>query len=246
MPLLAQQHTVIAADLPGSGDSTPQPGAYDKKSLAETLYGAMVSLGYTQIAVAGHDIGGVVAYAYAALHPEGVTRLSIMDVPFPSPDIYTFPALTSEGAGSFWYVGFLNVPQLPEQLITGHERDFIQYFVLHLAAHPEVFPPQELAIITKQFARPGRKHAAFEYYRALHQDVIDFQAWSQTKLSLPVLAVGGERSFGASEVTLVQAYAENVAGVVVPDSGHWVAEEQPVFLAQALNKFFADHAQSTR
>ena len=240
MPQLAGNYTVIAADLPGSGDSDAPACCYDKKTMANEFYIALQRLGYPKISIVGHDIGGMVAYAYAAQHPEAVDRLAIMDVPLPSPTFFALPALTPDGDTSYWHFGFLNVERLPEQLITDRERVFVNYFIRHLAADPTAFPKRNISIYAKYLALPGRKHGSFGWYRAFRQDIQDNAQLSKNKLTIPVLGVGGDHTAGAMEAEGLTPFFENVTPAVIANSGHWIPEEQPDALISVIRSFFPD------
>ena len=238
MPQLADRYTVIAADLPGSGDSDAPGCCYDKKTMANEFYVALQRLGYRTVSIVGHDIGGMVAYAYAAQHPAAVDRLAIMDVPLPTPAFYVLPALNADGDTSFWHFGFLNVERLPEQLIGGRERIFVNYFVRHLAAEPVAFPRKNISIYARYLALPGHKHGAFGYYRAFRQDVLDNEQLGKTKLSIPALAIGGDHTAGAMEADYLTPFFDNITSSVILNSGHWIPEEQPDELIRAIEAFF--------
>jgi pimeloyl-ACP methyl ester carboxylesterase len=242
MPELAKHFTVYAVDMKGSGGSDKvfgkAPGeGYDKKTLAKELAGLMSALGHKKVHVVGHDIGGMVAYAWAATMPATVDRVAIMDVPLIGTPI--FDQIRQDPRA--WHFSFQAVPELPEELIAGQERLYATHFIKSLLANQAAFTERDFDDIGKNLAQPGTLRGAFEYYRAFPQDAKDNAELLKAPLAMPVLAVnGGVMSGGAPfEQQMLQPHATNVTAAVIPDSGHWITEENPAELAKALIAFFA-------
>ena len=234
MPALAERYTVIAPDLPGLGDSEVPAGGFDKATTAERIRALVEELGYSEIHLVGHDIGLMVAYAYAAAHPDEVLKLALIEAPIPDPSIYTFPAITESGFGA-WNFGFFSFPEMPETIIKGQEGYFLEQFVRALTVNQAGFTDADFAEYARTYAQPGKLKASFEYFRAFPEDVAQNKNYAQTLLPMPVLALGAEGSLGGLVPQQAETYASDVQGEVLEDSGHWVPEEIPaVFSARLL------------
>ena len=235
MPALSAEFQVIAPDLRGLGDSSRPPDGYDKRSMAEDIWRLLSgSLEIERCCVVGHDWGGPVAFALATAHPEAVRRLAILDVVIPG-DGGDF----SQG-GRRWHHAFHMTSDLPEALVSGRERVYLAWFYRNFAWRPDAIGEAEIEEYLRTYRQPGALRAGFALYRALPQDSADnAAAIARGKLAMPVLAVGGGRSFGRGEEVeqSLRRVAENVTGVVVPDCGHWIPEEQPELLLDALLPF---------
>ena len=238
IPGLAAQHSVIAPDLRGLGE-TPRPAAgYAKTRVAEDVWELMHEvLGHDTFAVVGHDWGGPVAYALAAAHRDAVSHLAILDVMIPGDGTDLFS--TSQGR---WHHGFHRTPELPEALIAGRERIYISWFLKNFTAHPEAIPEAAIDEYARRYAEPGALAAGLAYYRAIPDDIADNErSIAAGKLAMPVLALGGGESFGRRELTLesMRRVADDVQGGVVEGSGHFIPEEKPDELVAALLEFLA-------
>ena len=223
MPALSKNYTVIAPDLRGLGDSSKPLTGYDGKTVAEDIHQLVTKLGFKTIFLVGHDIGGQIAYPYAAAHPSEVKRLVIMDAPTPG----FFPPKTPR----FWWVLFHQTPDLPEALVQGKEMTYLSWFYHNLAYNPAAITQDDINEFVSHYSAPGGMRAGFEYYRAFPQDAIENQNYSKTKLTMPVLAVYGSYypALGGN-VTNTALYAmktlaQNVRGIEIPNSGHWGPEE---------------------
>jgi pimeloyl-ACP methyl ester carboxylesterase len=239
LPALAEHYTVIAPDLPGAGQSDASPTGFDKKTLAEDIHGLLVQTGHDKgIRLVGHDIGTMVAYSYAVAHPQDVAKLVLSEAPIPDPSIYTFPSLTANGAGA-WHFGFFALTNgLPEQLIAGRETLWVDKFTDDLEVVKGSVTPNDIAVFSRYLRDPAHLEANFAWFRTLPQDMVNDAVYQKTKLAMPVLAIGAKASLGDFVPNQVKAYASNVTGVVVPDSGHWMYEEQPAELSRILLNFF--------
>lgn len=234
MPALAQRYTVIAPDLRGLGDSSKPEGGYDKRTVAEDIYQLVNSLGFQQINLVGHDIGGMVAYAYAAAHPEDVQRLVLMEVNLPG---FGLEQAMDVSRGGYWHFGFHMARDFPEMLTEGKERFYILAWMKRITYNQEAFTEADVDEYVRTYAAPGGMSAGFEHYRTLLKDGEQNREYAKSKLQMPVLAMGGESSVGDSLLKGVQAVAENVRGVVVEQCGHYIAEERPEYFIQQLLSF---------
>jgi pimeloyl-ACP methyl ester carboxylesterase len=232
IPVLAGRFTVIAPDLPGIGDSEIPADGLDMKSAAIRIHALVRSLGIQKAEVVGHDIGLMVAYAYAAQFPTEVTKLVVMDAFLPGVGgweaVYNNP--------SMWHFRF-NGPT-PEALVQGRERTYFEYFWNEFAADKtHSIPEADRKAYTAAYARPGRMHAGWAYFVSFQQAAKDFAQLSQTKLTMPVLTIGGEKSLGEALGQQTKLVATDVTVVVLKDTGHWVLEERPKETTEALQKF---------
>jgi pimeloyl-ACP methyl ester carboxylesterase len=232
IPILAQRFTVIAPDLPGIGDSSIPATGLDMKSAAITLHRFARALGVQKTSVVGHDIGLMVAYAYAAQFPAEVEKLVVMDAFLPGVGewkaVYDNPG--------FWHFRF-NGPT-PEALVKGRERTFFDHFWDDFAADKmHSIPEEDRKAYTEAYSRPGRMRAGWAYFVSFPQAAQDFTQFSQTKLTMPVLAIGGEKALGEILGQQMKLVANNVNIIILKNTGHWVMEERPQEILAALEKF---------
>src|SRR5437763_16474222 len=232
IPALAKRFTVIAPDLPGIGDSAIPADGLDMKSAAIRIHDLAKSLGVQKAEVVGHDIGLMVAYAYAAQFASEVTKLVLMDAFLPGVEgweaVYNNPDI--------WHFRF-NGPT-PEALVQGRERTYFDYFWNDFAADKtHSIPEADRKAYTAAYARPGRMHAGWAYFVSFQQAAKDFAQPSQTKLHMPVLTIGGEKSLGEALGQQTKLVATDVTVVVLKDTGHWVLEERPKETTEALQEF---------
>jgi pimeloyl-ACP methyl ester carboxylesterase len=229
---LAARFTVIAPDLPGIGESGIPGDGLDMTHAARRMRALVSGLGVTKAAVVGHDIGLMVAYAYAAQFPEDVDRLVLMDAFLPGVEgwepIYNNPAI--------WHFRF-NGPT-PEALVSGRERKYFEHFWNDFAADKRhSIPEVERQAYTAAYARPGRMRAGWAYFVSFQQAANDFAQFSRTKLTMPVLSIGGEKANGAALAQQVKLVATNATSVILPNTGHWLMEENPSGATDALTRF---------
>ena len=232
MPVLAERFTVIAPDLPGIGDSDIPPDGLNMKSAAIRIHDLAKSLGVQKAEVVGHDIGLMVAYAYATQFPAEVTRLVLMDAFLPGVPgweaIYNNPGI--------WHFRF-NGPT-PEALVQGRERTYFDYFWNDFAADKNhSIPEADRKAYVAAYSRPGRMHAGWEYFVSFLQAAKDFSQLSQTKLTMPVLTIGGDKSLGDALGQQGKLVATDATVVVLKDTGHWILEERRTETTEALLKF---------
>jgi len=219
---LARDHTVVVPDLRGMGLSSKPAGGFDKKTQASDIAGVMDALKIGKADVVAHDIGNMVAYALAASRRDRVTKLVLIDAPVPGvgpwEEILKNPLL--------WHFRF-GGPDM-ERLVAGRERIYLDRFWNEFSAHPDRFDEASREHYAKLYAQPGAMHSGFAQFAAFDQDAVDNKAFMvEGKLAMPVLALGGEKSFGLTMGEVMRFAATNVQPGVVPDSGHWIMEENP-------------------
>jgi pimeloyl-ACP methyl ester carboxylesterase len=232
LPLLAPNFTVIAPDLPGIGDSAIPSNGLDMKTAAIRIHALAKSLGVAKASVVGHDIGLMVAYAYAAQFPQEVERLALMDAFLPGVDgwenIYNAP--------NIWHFRF-NGPT-PEALVRGRERTYFAFFWNDLAAdRTRSLPDADRKAYVAAYSRPGRMRAGWAYFVSFLQAAKDFAEFSRTKLQMPLLTIGGDKSLGEALAQQGKLVATDARAVVLADTGHWVLEERPRETTDALLAF---------
>jgi pimeloyl-ACP methyl ester carboxylesterase len=234
MPALARDHTVIAFDLPGLGQSDIPSSGYDASTTADRIHQAVNALGYHSVFVMAHDLGVLVAYDYARDYPSEVTRLAVLDSPlngFGLESAYTlsFHFLLNEAASP-----------TPENIINNSlaERTYLNY-IYSFAHNPAGI---DRSVYYAAYANPAHREAVYHYYRAFPQDAADNQAKASPKLTIPVLAMGGQYGFGPGVAASFDNVATDVHGVVAPGSGHFIPEEAPSFLSECADLFFSSSA----
>ena len=232
MPALGERFTVIAPDLPGIGDSAIPDKGLDMKSAATLIHGLALSLGVQKAEVVGHDIGLMVAYAYAAQFPAEVQKLVLMDAFLPGvgdwASIYNSP--------DYWHFRFHG--PTPEALVQGRERIYFEHYWNDFAADKtRSIPEADRKAYTAAYSGPGRMRAGWAYFTAFPQTARDFAQFAQTRLTMPVLSIGGEKSLGVALGEETKLIAVNVIVVVIKNAGHWILEENPKETTDALQKF---------
>jgi pimeloyl-ACP methyl ester carboxylesterase len=232
IPALAARFTVIAPDLPGIGDSDIPAEGLDMKSAAIRIHDLAKSLGVKKAEVVGHDIGLMVAYAYAAQFPAEVTKLVLMDAFLPGvpgwEPVYNNPHI--------WHFRF-NGPT-PEALVKGRERTYFDYFWNDFAADKNhSIPEPARAAYVAAYSRPGRMHAGWEYFVSFMKAAEDFAQLSQTKLTMPVLSIGGDKSLGEALGAQAKLVATDATVIVLKNTGHWLLEENSKGTTDALLNF---------
>jgi pimeloyl-ACP methyl ester carboxylesterase len=219
---LAKTRLVIAPDLRGFGQSSKPAAGYEKKTMAQDIHALAESLGFKHAAVVGHDIGLMVAYAYAAQHPTEVERIVLMDAFLPGVGDWTTVWLLRD----LWHFHFYGVT--PLKLVTGRERIYFEHFWNDFAADPKHSVPEaDRRLYARAYAQPGAMRAGFEVFRAFEQDAKDFAELSKNKLTIPMLVLTGEKASGEFLIEQARLVDTNVTGVVIKGSGHWLMEEAP-------------------
>ena len=230
---LAKTRTVIAPDLRGFGQSAKPPGGYDKKTMAQDIHALAVSLGLKHTGIVGHDIGLMVAYAYAAQYPAEVDRIALMDAFLPGVGDWTNVWLMRD----LWHFHFYG--ETPLKLVKGRERIYFEHFWNDFAANQKKSVSEaDRRFYAKAYARPGAMAAGFEVFRAFVQDAKDFAALAKTKLKMPMLVLTGEKASGEFLIQQSRLVADNVEGVVIQGSGHWLMDEARDRVVPRLVSFF--------
>jgi pimeloyl-ACP methyl ester carboxylesterase len=229
---LARDHTVVVPDLRGMGLSSKPAGGFDKKTQAVDIAGVLDRLNIDRADLVTHDIGNMVGYAFAAQYPERVTRFILIDAPLPGigpwDDILKNPLL--------WHFRF-GGPDM-ERLVAGRERIYLDRFWNEFSADPARFTEAARVHYSNLYAMPGAMHSGFMQFAAFDQDAIDNQGFlAKGKLAMPVLAIGGEKSFGKTMADIMGFAANDVRGGVIPDSGHWIMEENPAATVAMVRAF---------
>ncbi|MFS0828106.1 alpha/beta fold hydrolase [Pseudomonas phoenicis] len=235
MPQLAERHTVVAVDLPGLGQSAPPKTSYTGVDVSEYLHtlALRISMG-KPFSVVAHDIGIWNTYPMVARHPGDIVKAAFIEATIPDDTLYSLPAFVETGEAPGWHHSFFAASgQLADAMVKGNERQFLTHFIRHHASNQAVFTDALLERYVRSYAKPRTFHHAFEYYRALPQSIEQNEKLRATKLTMPVLAVGGggNGGFGAQQPENIRRYATDVESHVLPGCGHWVPEE----CAPALN-----------
>ncbi|MDX2237103.1 MAG: alpha/beta hydrolase [Hyphomonadaceae bacterium] len=241
MPLLAAQHTVIAVDARGYGESDKPYDGYDGRTLVADLRGILKGLNISRAFVAGHDMGALPALLLAADHPDEVTGLIYIDEPLPGYNLDRFTAFTKENPFIYWWFAFNSQPHLPALMWEGKEDVLVDYFLTAMAANPAAITAADKAEYVRCLRKPGGLHGSFGWYRDALKTADQIVAATRSKLKTPVLALNGQ--FGHPGVLeQMHLVAETVSGETIPFCGHLLAEEQPEATARAILAFTAQHA----
>jgi pimeloyl-ACP methyl ester carboxylesterase len=229
---LARDHTLVVPDLRGMGLSAKPPNGFDKKTQAGDVAGVLDALRIDSADLVTHDIGNMVGYAFVAQYPKRVTRFVLVDAPVPGigpwEEILKNPLL--------WHFRF-GGPDM-ERLVAGRERIYLDRFWNEFSATPSRFSEAARTHYAKLYAMPGAMHSGFMQFAAFDQDAKDNQALlAKGKLAMPVLAIGGEKSFGKTMAEIMRFAASNVREGVIPDSGHWIMEENPTATIAMVRSF---------
>src|SRR5689334_23728900 len=228
---LMKDHTVVVPDLRGIGKSSKPEGGFDKKTQAKDIRAVVTGLGYDKTFVVAHDIGNMVAYAYAATYPDKVLRLVVMDAPIPGIEPWN-EILLNPGVWHFNFHG----PDA-ERLVAGRERNYLDRIWNDFTADPSKPDEATRNFFAATYAQPGGMRAGFAQFTAFSQDAKDNKIFEQVKLTMPVLAIGGEKSFGSLQAVIMRHVATNVREAVVTGSGHWLMEERPAETVVLIRNF---------
>ena len=231
---LAPNHTVIVPDLRGMGLSAIATTGFTKKNQAEDIAGVMNALGIQRADIVGHDIGNMVAFAFAQAYQHRTSRLVVMDAPVPGvgpwEEVLKNPLL--------WHFRFGGADM--ERLVAGRERIYLDRFWNDFSADPKRFSEDARRHYATLYSRPGRMHAGFLQFAAFDQDAIDNRAAApKGRLKMPVLAIGGDHSFGSTMAFVMRFAADDVQEAVIADAGHWLMEEQPKATVAAIRAFLS-------
>jgi pimeloyl-ACP methyl ester carboxylesterase len=232
MPLLAKNHTVIVPDLRGAGGSSKPESGYDKKNMAVDIHDLVLSLKLDHVTIVGHDIGLMVAYAYAAQFPQTTDRLVLMDAFLPGIGDWKNVWLMRD----LWHFHFYG--EVPLALVKDRERIYFEHFWNDFAADPKhSVSESDRQLYAKAYAQPGGMRAGFEYFRNFERDAKDFAELSAKPLPMPVFVLTGEKASGNFLIEQTKLVATNVQGQVVTGSGHWLIDEAPQTTIPALITF---------
>jgi pimeloyl-ACP methyl ester carboxylesterase len=240
-PLLASRYRVLCPDLPGCGGSSIPRSGFDKKTIAADVKALVDELNLGPVKLVGYDHGGGVAYNYASANPDSVTHLALVEYILPgcgyekamqpSPDWHT---------GGHWQLALFTLPDVAEFAFRGRERELLTWFFWHASCNPTAVSAEHLTEYVDQIAKPGALRAGIEYYAAVWQDLESNKESLKTKLTMPVLAIGGRHNMAEMAAKAMGAIAASVKGAVIEGAGHWISDENPNDLSTTLLTFFAD------
>ena len=232
MPSLATRHTVIVPDLRGAGGSAKPASGYDKKTMAVDIHELTRSLKFDRVSIVGHDIGLMVAYAYAAQFPQTAERVILMDAFLPGIGDWKHVWLLRD----LWHFHFHG--EVPLALVKGRERIYLEHFWNDFAADRKRSVPEvDRRLYARAYAQPGAMRAGFEYFRNFERDAEDFATLGRTPLSMPMLVLSGEKAGGTFLIEQAKLVASNVRGQIVAGAGHWLIEEAPDVVIPAIRDF---------
>jgi pimeloyl-ACP methyl ester carboxylesterase len=238
MPTLAEHFTIVAPDLRGIGDSSHPKEGYDQRTVAHDIGLLLDQLGHSEVFVAGHDLGSAITVALAAEQPQRVLRFAFME--------YLLCGFGFEEAlvprpdnRSLWFAALNMVPEVPEMLVRGHEREYLGYLMRKaLTANPDAIAEEDFEEYVRCYAAPDGWRPLAELFRATWTNAELNRKYAERRLTIPALAIGGEYSAGSYVGDSLKALADDVTSEVLPATGHWLLEEQPQMVAQKLIDFF--------
>jgi pimeloyl-ACP methyl ester carboxylesterase len=237
LPALAERFRVFAVDLRGMGGSDKPLSGYDKKTAAGDIFALARKLGYDTINLAGHDIGAMVAYSFAVNHPAATRKVALLEVPHPNRFMFTIPLLPENPPPvHVWWFAFNQLRGLPEQLLTGRFRALTDWTFDNLMVHPEAATERDRDIFARAYDRPDAIRAGNGWYQAFYQDIADQEGYG--RITAPLLGLASDQAYGIVK-DLWPAQATDARVVHVPDSGHFIVDEQPDFVARQLIEFLA-------
>ncbi|MEV7007087.1 alpha/beta hydrolase [Streptosporangium sp. NPDC051022] len=246
MPALARRHRVIAVDLRGMGGSDKPADGYDKKTMAADIHALVRHLGLSTVSIAGHDIGAMVAYAFAANHPEATTKIALLDVPhpdktwsafslLPEPDQHIDSVIEAGARSYLWWFAFNQVRGLPEQLLEGRSRLLVDWLFNRQAKDPASIDERSRQVYAHAYSTADAVRAGNGWYRTFNRDIDDERTYG--RVSAPVLALGGDGSNYTYLRELMPSKGADVQVIEVADCGHYIPEEQPQTVIDALTAF---------
>ncbi|MGF6416293.1 alpha/beta fold hydrolase [Paraburkholderia sp. MM5482-R1] len=239
MGLLAKTYRVVAPDLPGQGDSDRPMDGYDTQTLASHVHGLLQQLGMTRYFLAAHDIGAWVAFPYAVMFGDEIRRLALLDAGIPGVTLPDALPSAPERAWRTWHFAFHGLPDLPEVLLAGKEREYLDWFLRRKAADPDTFTDADIDEYLRILKKDGGLRAGLAYYRAAH---VSAQQNAELKqrgmLDLPLLTLGSDQGSIADMATPLRAFFTEVKGRIISHCGHFIPEEQPRAVADELTAFF--------
>jgi pimeloyl-ACP methyl ester carboxylesterase len=231
---LAKNHTVVAADLRGAGQSDAPEQGYTKAAMARDVHALMTGLGYDKVSLVGHDMGMMVAYAYAVQFPSAVARVALLDSFLPGVGEWTRVALVRDQ----WHFHFFG--KTPVALVQGRERIYLEHFWNDFAADTtKSVPEADRKIYAAEYARPNHVRAGMEWFRTLDEDAKEFHDYAAKPVTMPMLVITGEKGTGDFLVNQAQLIATDLQSAVVPGAGHWLMEEAPGYVIPKLVEFLS-------
>ncbi|RFU36260.1 hypothetical protein B7463_g73, partial [Scytalidium lignicola] len=237
---LSKDHRFFVLDPPGLGESSPSTTGYDTGEISKILAESLHKVIQEPYHLVGHDVGSWIVYPWAAQFPSRIKSLTILDGAIPGLGPRLPYPLPFEANIKLWQFSFNALPELPEILTQGRERELLTWIFKHKTEHPEKFPQTRIEHYIQNYAKPGAMSRGFEYYRAVAKSSEQNVEFAKIKLEMPVLAFGGKSSAGGSILAIANIVADDVQGGVIEDCGHFVMEEQPEYLAERLVNFFKD------
>lgn len=241
MPALAERCTVIAPDLRGAGGSSkPIAADYSKRELAKDVRALVEMLfGEAPIGICGYDHGGGVGYQYASMWPDGVERFAFLEFALPGFG-YEHELQPRRGWDDSWHIVAFTVPEICERFFVGRERDLLAWYFHRFADKPYAVSTDDFEVYVRTLQVPNALRAGMQYFAAVWDDMDHNREAAATPLTMPVLAVGGERGIGVHVEESISQVAEDVRGVLLPGAGHWLSDERPDELGAVLLDFFSD------
>ena len=239
MPLLAERFHVIAVDLPGQGDSDKPLDGYDTSTVARRVHALLAQLGLTRYCLAAHDVGAWVAFPYALMFGDEVSRLALLDAGIPGVTLPEMLPTAPDRAWKTWHFAFHTVPDLPEALIEGKERIYLDWFLRRKTANPLSFSEADLDEYVRIFALPGALRAGLAFYRAAARSAEqNRQMVAERKLAVPVLGLSADQGSIPNMAAAIRPFATDVTDETIEGCGHFQPEERPERVAEALSRYF--------
>ena len=237
MPALAKKYTVIAIDIRGLGDSSKPETGFDMRNVADDVYQLAKHLGYERIRVAGHDLGGGITYSLAAAHPEMVQSFAFLDMLIPG---FGFEqAWVPQPNGQFlWFAAFNSVPGVVERFMQGREEMYLRTILGSFTSNPKAISEEDMLDYIRTYSLQGSLKSLGEYFRAMWTNFEHNKENAKNKVTMPALALGGQYSTGEMAAQSLSAVAANVQSVIIENTGHWVTDENPSAVTNALISFF--------
>lgn len=240
IPSLAERHTVILPALRGLAKSSKPAGGYDADNLGDDLYQLLTTqLGLERFAVAGHDWGAMAAYTLAAQFPDSVTKLAIFEMAIPGVGMMEQAMVPAPGGQFLWHMAWHSVPDIPEMLLPGHLREYMQWFFTYFGSVPDAVSKESIDQYVELYSEAGALRAFMKYYQNFWVHAEQVKKHMARKLPMPVLGYGGDACLADLTRLCMEQLADDVTGGVIPNCGHWIAEEAPDFVGARLGEFLA-------
>jgi pimeloyl-ACP methyl ester carboxylesterase len=236
---LLEDHTVVMPDLRGFGYSAKPVSGYDAETMAADIHGLVSALQLRDVTVVGHDWGAVFGYVYAATYPDDVSALGIVEMALPGVGVMEQAMQPRPGGKWLWHMGFQSVPDLPELLVSGHERLYLRWFFEHFAYDPSAITATDLDEYVAAITQVGALRAGMGVYQAYFETAEQVAEHAKRPLEVPVVAYGGVACLGEYTLASVRAVAPDAEGGVIERCGHWAPEERPDFVATLVRELAA-------